>query len=103
KGANTMIFTTDNNLYINPTGNPSLAKGGSGDILTGFIGGLVSQGYSLKEASILGVYLHGYIADKWIGSNSDMGLIACDLLDGIDAALVEIRDGKDRVYIEKSL
>lgn len=103
KGANTMIFTPDGGLYINPTGNPSLAKGGSGDILTGFIGGLISQGYSLKEAAISGVFLHGYIADKWIESHSDMDLLACDLLDGLSEALVEIRDGKDRVYIEKSL
>jgi len=103
KGAKTIIFSTENQLYINPTGNPSLAKGGSGDILTGFIGGLVSQGYSLKEAAILGVYLHGYIADKWVEMHSDMDLLACDLLNSIGDALVEIRDGKDRVYIEKSL
>ncbi|MCX7965418.1 MAG: NAD(P)H-hydrate dehydratase [Syntrophorhabdaceae bacterium] len=103
KGANTMIFTPEGEIYINPTGNPGLAKGGSGDILTGFIGGLISQGYTLKEASIFGVYIHGYIADTWVGSHSDMVLFACDLLDGLDQALLEIRDGKDRVYIEKSL
>lgn len=103
KGANTMIFTPDEELYINPTGNPSLAKGGSGDILTGFIGGLVSQGYSLKEASILGAYLHGYIADRWVETHSEMSLLACDLLDGLSQAILDIKDGKDRVYIKKSL
>lgn len=103
KGARTLIFSKNGGMYINPTGNQALAKGGSGDILTGFIGGLASQGYSLKEASILGTYLHGYIADSWVEKNSDMDLLACDLIDGLGSAIREITDGNDRVYIEHSL
>ncbi len=103
KGARTTTFGHDGSLFINPTGNASLAKGGSGDILTGFIGGLASQGYTLLEASLLGVYLHGYIADSWVAKKSDMDLIAGDLLNGLGEALREIKSGTDRVYIKKSL
>ena len=103
KGARTVTFGAGGSLSINLTGNASLAKGGSGDILTGFIGGLVSQGYTLLEASLLGVYIHGYVADTWVATKSDMDLIAGDLLDGLGEALREIKSGTDRVYIKKSL
>jgi ADP-dependent NAD(P)H-hydrate dehydratase / NAD(P)H-hydrate epimerase len=103
KGAGTVIFGSGGDIFINPTGNPALAKGGSGDILTGFIGGLVSQGSSLVEASLAGTYLHGYLADDWIEANTDMDLLAGDLLAGLSKAIRDIRNGKDRVYIEKSL
>jgi NAD(P)H-hydrate epimerase len=103
KGAGTVIVTQDGEVFINPTGNPALAKGGSGDILTGFIGGFVSQGHSLLEASLIGTYLHGYLADTWIEHNTDMDLLASDLLAGVGKAIRDIRDGKERIYIEKSL
>lgn len=103
KGARTTIFSDDGRIFINPTGNPALAKGGTGDILTGFVGGLASQGYSLLESALFGTYLHGYIADTWVETHTDMDLLAGDLLDGLGEALVDVRDGTDRVYIEQSL
>ncbi|HUJ89199.1 MAG TPA: NAD(P)H-hydrate dehydratase [Syntrophorhabdales bacterium] len=103
KGARTVTFGAEGSMFINPTGNASLAKGGSGDVLTGFVGGLVSQGYTLLEASVLGVYLHGYIADSWVAKKTDMDLIAGDLLNGLGEALQEIKSGADRIYIKKSL
>lgn len=103
KGARTTVFSDDGRIFVNPTGNPALAKGGTGDILTGFVGGLASQGYSLLESALFGAYLHGYIADTWIETHSDMDLLAGDLLDGLGKALVEIRDGTDRIYIDQSL
>jgi ADP-dependent NAD(P)H-hydrate dehydratase / NAD(P)H-hydrate epimerase len=103
KGARTVIVSDKEELYINPTGNPALAKGGSGDILTGFVGGALSQGYSEVEASLLGAYLHGYISDTWVEHNTDMDLLAGDLLSGLGEAMRDIRDGKERIYIEKSL
>lgn len=103
KGARTLIFSEEGDVYINPTGNPSLAKGGSGDILTGFIGGLISQGYSLLESSIFGTFIHGYLADMHVEKYSEMDLLATDLLAELGLAIREIRDGKERVYIEKSL
>jgi len=62
KGANTITVFKDK-LYINSTGNPGLATAGSGDVLTGIICGLISQGYSNIEAAIFGVYLHGKAGD----------------------------------------
>ena len=103
KGARTVIFSQKGDLYINPTGNPALAKGGSGDILTGFVGGALSQGYSAVEASILGTYLHGYIADTWTERNTDVDLLAGDLLCGLGEALRDMRYGNERIYVEKSL
>jgi len=103
KGARSLFFSPDGKIYINPTGSPALAKGGTGDILTGFIGGFVSQGYTPTEASLLGVYLHGYLSDSWVETNTDMDLIACDLLTGTGNALKAIKNGKERIYIEKSL
>lgn len=103
KGARTIISSDTGKLYINPTGNPALAKGGSGDILTGFIGGIFSQGNTMVDASLVGAYLHGYIADTWVERATDMDLLAGDLLSGLGEAVRGIRDGKDRIYIEKSL
>ena len=103
KGARTVIFTPNGDVFINPTGNPALAKGGSGDILTGFIGGYAAQGHTLLEAALTGVYLHGYLADTWVEHNTDMDLLAGDLLGGIGSTVRDIRDGKERIYIEQSL
>ncbi|MEN8186090.1 MAG: NAD(P)H-hydrate dehydratase [Bacteroidota bacterium] len=62
KGAYSVIAFNDN-LFFNTTGNPALATGGSGDVLTGVITGLIAQGYSQIEAALFGVYLHGRAAD----------------------------------------
>jgi ADP-dependent NAD(P)H-hydrate dehydratase / NAD(P)H-hydrate epimerase len=103
KGATSVLAAPDGGIFLNPTGNPSLAKGGSGDILTGFVGGLASQGYSLVEGALLGAYLHGYMADTWVEGNSDMDLLALDLLTGLGRAIEDIRNGTDRIYLERSL
>jgi len=103
KGARSILFTSDKEIFINPTGNAALAKGGSGDILTGFIGGLAAQGYTLQESATLGAYLHGYMADLWTDERGDTDLLATDLLHGIGRAVKEIRNGEERIYIEKSL
>jgi len=69
KGAHTAISCPDGTCYFNSTGNPGMATGGSGDALTGILLGLMAQGYTSKETSILGVYLHGLAGDlaaeKW--------------------------------------
>ncbi len=103
KGAASALAAPGGVTFLNPTGNPSLAKGGSGDILTGFIGGLASQGYTLIESALLGAYLHGYMADTWVKGNSDMDLLALDLLAGLGRTIEDIRNGTDRIYIERSL
>ena len=62
KGAHTVVIDGDS-IFFNSTGNPALATAGSGDVLTGIITGLIAQGYEPRNASILGVYLHGKTAD----------------------------------------
>ncbi len=103
KGTPTIVFSPEGEAFINPTGNPALSKGGSGDALTGFIAGLVGQGYTLTEAGFFGAYLHGYVADSWAAQSTDMDLMTLDLISGVGAAIRDIRDGTDRVYFEKSL
>jgi ADP-dependent NAD(P)H-hydrate dehydratase / NAD(P)H-hydrate epimerase len=103
KGARTIVFDERAEAFIIPSGNQALAKGGTGDILTGFIGGALAQGYNMVEASVLGAYLHGYGADSFVERSTDMDLLAGDLLGETGRALREIRLGTDRVYIEKSL
>ncbi|GAB6007940.1 NAD(P)H-hydrate dehydratase [Dysgonomonas reticulitermitis] len=64
KGAHTMICLPDGECYFNPTGNSGMAKGGSGDVLTGYITGLLARGYNSSHAAILGVYIHGLAGDR---------------------------------------
>ena len=71
KGANTVI-AYQKKLYFNSTGNPALATGGSGDVLTGIITGLIAQGYKPLEATKLGVFIHGKTADIAIKDNYTM-------------------------------
>ena len=80
KGAGTIITNTDANWFINTTGNPGLASGGTGDVLSGIIGSLVAQGLSGLEAAKLGVYVHGAAADSLVGENAgDVGLTASEI------------------------
>lgn len=64
KNRYTFVCDTDGKVYVNPTGNPAMAQGGMGDVLSGVIVSLLVQGFSLKDAAIAGVYLHGLTADK---------------------------------------
>ena len=59
KGSTTLIATPEGRLYFNPTGDDALSRGGSGDVLTGLIGGLLAQGSSPVDAALLGAYVHG--------------------------------------------
>jgi len=64
KGANSMIFSPEKEIFVNTTGNAGMAKAGSGDVLTGLITGLCARGYSPKEAAILGIFFYGKAGDK---------------------------------------
>lgn len=63
KGYHSRVFMPDGTCLVNTTGNPGMAKGGSGDVLTGLIGGLMARGYSAPDAAALGVWVHGYSGD----------------------------------------
>ena len=80
KGAHTCITTPSGHAYFNSTGNPGMATGGSGDVLTGIITGLLSQGYSSLVSSLLGVYLHGLAGDIACDNLSEESLIASDII-----------------------
>ena len=80
KGASTIIADADGSWFINTTGNPGLASGGTGDVLSGIIGSLVAQGLSGLEAAKLGVYVHGAAADALVASGiGPVGLTASEV------------------------
>ncbi len=79
KGANTMIVSPEN-IYFNQSGNNALATGGSGDVLTGIITGLIAQGYKPLNATILGVYLHGKTADIYTENYPAETFVASDIV-----------------------
>ncbi|MBF0127138.1 MAG: NAD(P)H-hydrate dehydratase, partial [Magnetococcales bacterium] len=80
KGANTLIAAPDGQAWINMTGNSGLASGGSGDLLTGIIAGLLAQGWPTESAVRAGVWLHGTAADVAAREGGMAGLVASDLL-----------------------
>lgn len=68
-------------VFAIQSGNAALAKAGTGDVLTGIIVGLLSQGLLPLKAACLGAYLHGHMAESWVGRGRDyLGLLASDLL-----------------------
>ena len=81
KGAQTLVAAPDGRVSLNPTGNPALASGGTGDVLTGLIGGFLAQGLAPWDAARLGVYLHGLAADYFAAQYGPRSLIAGDLLE----------------------
>jgi hydroxyethylthiazole kinase-like uncharacterized protein yjeF len=80
KGAQTLVAAPNGHVSLNPTGNPALASGGTGDVLTGLIGGFLAQGLTPWDAARLGVYLHGLAADNFVSRHGPRGMIAGDLL-----------------------
>lgn len=86
KGRFTAIACPDGQLFFNPTGNHGMAKGGSGDILTGILTGLLAQGLSPMKTALLGVYLHGLAGDLCLSETSAYGMKSGDLVDYLPAA-----------------
>jgi len=86
KGAFSTISTPDGKFYFNPTGNPGMATGGSGDVLTGILLGLKACNYSPLETCIIGAYIHGLSGDIALGKNSMESLIAGDIIKNLGKA-----------------
>jgi hydroxyethylthiazole kinase-like uncharacterized protein yjeF len=94
KGAYTAVINSEGIIHFNTTGNPGMAKGGSGDVLTGIILGLLSSGYLPNEASRLGVYVHGLAADIALENQSIESLLATDIINHLGEAYNIIRNYK---------
>lgn len=93
KGAYTAIVLPDGSCWFNTSGNPGMATGGSGDVLTGILTGLLAQGYTPGEAALLGVYLHGLSGDLSVSYSglSEESLLASDIADQLGRAFSFIK------------
>jgi NAD(P)H-hydrate epimerase len=83
KGARTLIASPDGEIYVNPTGNPGMATGGSGDVLSGICGAFLGQGLRLPDAIWTAVYAHGLAGDLAAQRRGKVGLIAGDVIKGL--------------------
>ncbi len=90
KGAYSTIATPDKKVFFNSTGNPGMATGGSGDVLTGILTSLLAQGYEPEKAAILGVYLHGLAGDLAASEKGQHSLIAGDIINYLPHAFRKI-------------
>ena len=94
KGPHTLIACPDGDACFNTSGNAGMATAGSGDVLTGIITGLLSQGYQEKEACLLGVYLHGVAGDMAAEKQSQEAMIASDIIECLGYAFKKIIGAK---------
>lgn len=90
KEARTVIASPTGEVYINTTGNCSMAKGGSGDVLSGIIGGLLAQGMDSYKAAVLGVYIHGYCGDLAAEKLGHYGVLASELAEYVAFSMKEL-------------
>ena len=93
KGFHTRVFTPDGDCLVNTTGNPGLAKGGSGDVLTGLLGGLLARGYAAPDAAALAVWLHGRAGDLLTEERTAEAYASLDLVDYLHRGYKELYDG----------
>lgn len=93
KGHHTLIVTPDGEAFFNSTGNAGMARGGSGDALTGIITGLLAQGYKPSDAAVLGVFLHGHAGDLAAARFSEEAMLPSDLIDSMGKSFLMIEAG----------
>ncbi|MBW1996972.1 MAG: NAD(P)H-hydrate dehydratase [Deltaproteobacteria bacterium] len=94
KGARTLIANPEGRLYVNPTGNPALSSGGSGDVLTGLIAGFLARGVPIMESAVAGVYIHGVAADLLAEDMGESGILAGELLDAVPFVMASLVQGE---------
>jgi NAD(P)H-hydrate epimerase len=94
KGDRTIVAGPDGEAWVNPTGNPGMATGGTGDILTGIVAGLLAQFPKRPfEAVIAAVYLHGLAGDVACESTGEQALVATDLIKALPRAVRRVQTG----------
>ena len=94
KGHVSVLVTAEGKFYLNGTGNSGMAKAGSGDVLTGLIGGLLAQGYTAEESGILGMFIHGLAGDL---ANEELGsdfMTATDQVQYLSLAFKRLRNSR---------
>lgn len=94
KSAWTFIVSPGGIFHINTTGNPGMATGGSGDVLTGVITALLAQGYSSQEAALIGTYIHGLAGDLAAADLSQTGMTAMDIANYLPSAWKKLESGE---------
>jgi NAD(P)H-hydrate epimerase len=97
KGACTIIADPEGGIIINPTGNPGMASGGMGDVLTGIIAGLLVQGYTPLDASRLAVYIHGASADALAKTKGPIGYLASDVIKTLPELMKSVSESLSKV------
>lgn len=80
----------DGNVFFNSSGNAGLAKGGSGDGLTGVILGLLARGYNAPQSALIGTFVHGYAADLFIKKKSKESMLISDVIDLLPKAFKKL-------------
>jgi hydroxyethylthiazole kinase-like uncharacterized protein yjeF len=94
KGAYTSIATPGGVIYFNPTGNQGMATGGTGDVLTGILTGLLAQNYSPEQAAVIGVFVHGLSGDVAKQEKGMISLISSDLVEYLPQAFSRLVTNK---------
>ena len=92
KGAPSLVGDNEGKLFINPNGNEGLAKGGSGDALSGLIGGLIARGLPVRDAAVYGNFIHGAAADLLAEEMGTTAMIPSELLDIIPAIIKDLEE-----------
>jgi len=93
KGHRSLVVTPDGKSLVNITGNAGMAKGGSGDVLTGLVGGLMARGYAAADAAALGVWVHGFAGDALTAARTAEAYSSRDLIDHLHLGFVELKKG----------
>jgi ADP-dependent NAD(P)H-hydrate dehydratase / NAD(P)H-hydrate epimerase len=103
KGHRTLIAQPDGTVWVNTTGNPGMATGGTGDILTGMVSGMIAQNRErIVEAVIAAVHLHGLAGDVARESVGEHSMVATDLVKALPEAFRRVREAIERSNVEIS-
>jgi NAD(P)H-hydrate epimerase len=93
KGSRSLVASPDGRVLINPTGNPGMASGGTGDVLTGIVGALLARGLPADRVLAAAVYLHGLAGDVAAERIGEESLIAGDVIDALGEAYRRLAHG----------
>ncbi len=94
KGYRTVVACPDGQVWVNPTGCPGMATGGSGDVLAGMIGSFLAQGMTPQQAAICGVYLHGAAGEKAAAALSQVSMLPTDIIDRLPSVFLEMESAR---------